>query len=99
MSIEFEVKASKVIDGVYSFQPTVSKDIRGTIWTSFLRDDVEKYLPDDIFFKHDKFSESKYNVLRGIHGDSKSWKLVTSVYGEVHQVVVDLRESSPTYMK
>jgi dTDP-4-dehydrorhamnose 3,5-epimerase len=50
-------------------------------------------------FKHDKFSVSKKNVLRGIHGDTKSWKLVTCVYGEIQQVVVDLRKDSPTYLK
>jgi dTDP-4-dehydrorhamnose 3,5-epimerase len=38
-------------------------------------------------------------VLRGIHGDSKSWKLVTCVYGEIQQVVVDCRKDSPTYLK
>ena len=55
-------------------------------------------LPEGLFFKHDKFSESKHNVLRGIHGDSKSWKLVTCVYGEIYQVVVDMRKNSPTYL-
>jgi dTDP-4-dehydrorhamnose 3,5-epimerase len=38
-------------------------------------------------------------VLRGIHGDEQSWKLVTCVYGEIHQVVIDCREDSPTYLK
>ena len=99
MSIAFDIQPSTVVDGVYNLTPSISKDARGNIWTSFLKDEVEKFLPDDLHFKHDKFSESKYNVLRGIHGDSKSWKLVTCVFGEVHQVVVDLRKSSPTYMK
>jgi dTDP-4-dehydrorhamnose 3,5-epimerase len=78
-------------------RPSVSEDVRGNIWTSFLKDKVEVFLPDDLFFKHDKFSASKYNVLRGIHGDTKSWKLVTCVHGEVQQVVVDMRKDSPTY--
>ena len=56
-------------------------------------------MPNDLCFKHDKFSVSTYNVLRGIHGDSKSWKLVTCVYGEIQQVVVDCRKDSPTYLK
>ena len=77
--------------------PSVSVDARGNIWTSFLKDRVEGLLPDDLFFKHDKFSTSKRNVLRGIHGDTKSWKLVTCVHGEIQQVVVDMRKDSPTY--
>ena len=34
-----------------------------------------------------------------MHGDSKSWKLVTCVYGSIQQVVVDLRKDSPTYLQ
>jgi dTDP-4-dehydrorhamnose 3,5-epimerase len=99
MSIEFDIQESTEIAGVYILRPSISKDARGNIWTSFLKDEVEKLLPDGLYFKHDKFSESRYNVLRGIHGDSKTWKLVTCVFGEIHQVVADLRESSPTFMR
>lgn len=97
MTIEFDINESTEISGVYIMRPSVSEDVRGNIWTSFLKDKVEVFLPDDLFFKHDKFSASKYNVLRGIHGDTKSWKLVTCVHGEVQQVVVDMRKDSPTY--
>lgn len=99
MSIEFKIKRSEKIDGVQVLFPSISFDSRGDIWTSFMKDHVESLLPEGLFFKHDKFSESKNNVLRGIHGDDKSWKLVTCVYGEVHQVVVDLRKTSPTFMQ
>ena len=97
MTIEFDINESTEISGVYIMRPSVSEDGRGNIWTSFLKDKVEVFLPDDLFFKHDKFSASKCNVLRGIHGDTKSWKLVTCVHGEVQQVVVDMRKDSPTY--
>ena len=97
MSIEFDIHESTEISGIYIMTPSVSVDARGNIWTSFLKDRVEGLLPDDLFFKHDKFSTSKRNVLRGIHGDTKSWKLVTCVHGEIQQVVVDMRKDSPTY--
>ena len=97
MSIEFFITESDEIKGVWVIKPSISKDLRGNIWTSFIKDEIEKLLPHGLFFKHDKFSASKYNVLRGIHGDSKSWKLVTCVYGEIQQVVVDLREFSRKY--
>lgn len=99
MSFEFTISKSKQIDGVYIIKPNISSDLRGTIWTSFYKDTIEKLLPENLSFKHDKFSQSKYNVLRGIHGDYKSWKLVTSVFGEVHQYIIDLRKDSPTYLK
>ena len=97
--MDFDIQESTEILGVYILSPSVSEDVRGNIWTSFLKDEVEKLLPDNLYFKHDKFSTSKHNVLRGIHGDTKSWKLVTCVYGEIQQVVVDMRQDSPTYQK
>jgi dTDP-4-dehydrorhamnose 3,5-epimerase len=97
MSIEFNIQESTEISGVYILKPSISEDARGNIWTSFLNDEVEKLLPRDLYFKHDKFSTSKHNVLRGIHGDTKSWKLVTCVHGEIQQVVVDCRKDSSTY--
>jgi dTDP-4-dehydrorhamnose 3,5-epimerase len=99
MSIKFDIKKSENIDGVKVIVPNISSDRRGTIWTSFMKDELQKLLPKGLEFKHDKFSESRQNVLRGIHGDNKSWKLVTAVYGEIQQVVVDYRSDSQTYKK
>ena len=99
MAFDFTIKESKLLKGVMIIKPSVSSDMRGSIWTSYLKDEIDKLLPAGLNFKHDKFSESSHNVLRGIHGDNKSWKLVTSVYGEVQQVVVDCREYSPTYLQ
>ncbi len=99
MSFDFEITESKKLKGVMIIKTSVSSDRRGTIWTSFLKEQIDELLPDGLYFKHDKFSQSCRNVLRGIHGDNKSWKLVTSVFGEIHQVVVDCRKDSPTYLQ
>jgi len=98
MSIDFDIKESKEIKGLWLLKPEIFEDMRGDIWTSFVKKEVEKLLPNNLQFNHDKFSSSSQNVLRGIHGDTKSWKLVTCIYGEIHQVVVDLRKDSPTYL-
>ncbi len=98
MAINFTITESK-IKGVWIIKPSIAEDNRGNIWTSFIKDEIEKLLPDDLYFKHDKFSESKKNVLRGIHGDEKSWKLVTCVYGSIQQVGVDCTKESGTYKK
>ena len=84
---------------VFIIKPSISTDVRGNIWTSFIKNDIESLLPDNLYFKHDKFSKSKKNVLRGIHGDTKSWKLVTCVFGDIYQVVVDCRKNSSSYKK
>jgi len=99
VKISFDIQESEIIEGIWLITPTVSEDSRGSIWSSFIQNDIEGLIPDDLHFKHDKFSISKFNVLRGIHGDVKSWKLVTCVYGEIQQVVVDLRKDSSSYLK
>jgi dTDP-4-dehydrorhamnose 3,5-epimerase len=96
---DFEVYNSEIIPDVKFFKPSVFEDLRGTLYTTFHGDVFDNYIPDFLSFKHDKFSQSKQNVLRGIHGDIKSWKLVTAVYGEILQVFVDNRQDSPTYKK
>ena len=97
MTIDFVVKDSKLISGLRIITPSVYDESRGSIWTSYNTNQIGSLIPEGLSFKHDKFSSSKYNVLRGIHGDNKSWKLVSCVYGSVLQVVVDLREDSSSY--
>jgi len=83
-----------MLDEIRVFENDAGIDERGSIWTTWKKDEWR-----DIEFNHDKFSISKRNVLRGLHGDNKSWKLVTCVYGEVFQVVVDARPESKNYLK
>ena len=42
---------------------------------------------------------SKKKVLRGLHCDFKSWKLVTCTYGKVFLVVVNMKKNSKNYLK
>ena len=75
-------------------QNSVFKDKRGQLWTTWKKGIFSKHK-----FNHDKFSISKKNVLRGLHCDFKSWKLVTCVYGKILLVVVDMRKKSKNYLK
>ncbi len=77
------------------FQPSSFEDYRGELWTTW-KGDEWKY--PHIDFNHDKVSTSRKNVIRGLHGDNKSWKLATCLYGEMYYVVVDNRKDSPTYL-
>jgi dTDP-4-dehydrorhamnose 3,5-epimerase len=81
-----------MINGVIVKQPDVFTDYRGDYWTTWEDTDF------DLVFNHDKVSTSGYGVLRGIHGDNKSWKLVTCLYGSIYFVIVDNRPTSDTYM-
>jgi len=69
-------------------------DHRGYYWTTW-----NKKTFRNIKFNHDKFSISKKNVLRGIHCDFKSWKLVTCVFGKIFLVIVNVNKNSPKYLK
>ena len=98
MAINFHIQKSTKLQGVFIITPNLASDIRGNIYTSFLKEELEKLLPQGLYFKHDKFSLSSQRVLRGIHGDTKSYKFVGCVHGEILQVVVDCRKTSPTYL-
>ena len=82
-----------MIKGVKIFKDTIFKDKRGYIWTSYQKKRHE------LNYVHDKFSSSKKNVLRGLHGDKKTWKLVSCVFGEVFFVVVNFNSKSRDYKK
>ena len=96
---DFDIIESSVVKGVKIITPSVHNDERGTLFTTFYQDVYSELIPNGLQFKHDKFARTIQKVLRGIHGDTKSWKLVTAVYGEITQVVVDNRVESPTYTK
>ena len=50
-------------------------------------------------FVEQDFSLSRRNVLRGLHGDPKTWKLISCLYGEFYLVVLNYIESSPSFGK
>ena len=94
-----EILNGNTLSEVITFKPSVNHDSRGSIFTTYSSSFYNKFLPQKVDFIHDKFAESKKNVLRGLHGDNKTWKLITCIYGELFEVVADMREDSPTYMK
>ena len=85
----------KIFDEIRVFQPEAYEDNRGELSTIYKKDEY----PIKIDFNHDKISTSRKNVIRGIHGDDKSWKLVTCLYGDLYFVVVDNRKNSKTYLQ
>jgi len=81
------------IKDIKILEPDVYTDYRGDLWTLWKDGQFE------LNFNHDKVSTSRKNVLRGIHGDYKSHKLVTCLQGELYFVVVDNRPESPSYLQ
>ena len=71
---------------------SVFTDKRGDYWTSWKKNNYK------LNFNHDKFSLSKENVLRGLHGDKKTWKLLSCVYGKVFFVIVNFEKKSNKFL-
>jgi dTDP-4-dehydrorhamnose 3,5-epimerase len=86
------------LPGVLLLNTPVYQDNRGAFFESFnLRKMTEAGLPTN--WAQDNFSQSKKNVLRGIHYQviQPQGKLVWVAYGAVLDVAVDLRKSSPHF--
>ncbi len=66
------------------FKPDVFEDHRGLYIELYNK----KNLPA-IEFVQDDISVSFKNVLRGIHGDAFTWKLISCLRGSIYLVVVD----------
>jgi dTDP-4-dehydrorhamnose 3,5-epimerase len=93
------MRASRTeLEGVWRIEPEVFQDHRGSYVELF---DTEHYreLCGDIAFVQDDISVSHERVLRGLHGDFVTWKLVSVLAGRGHAVIADNRPASPTYRR
>jgi len=82
------------IEGIKVFTPRVFNDDRGYLFESFR----SSWLPG-VEFVQDNHSHSTKGALRGLHyqHEHPQGKLVRVVRGEVFDIAVDIRESSPTF--
>jgi dTDP-4-dehydrorhamnose 3,5-epimerase len=73
--------------GLLKIFPKVNfKDFRGSYIEVFNKRYYKKILKID--FIEDDFTINKQNVFRGIHGDHKTWKLISCVYGKCEAIIV-----------
>ena len=88
------------ISEVKIIKPDIYKDKRGCFYESYNYSNFKKI--DDVIFKQDNESISKYGVLRGLHFQKHPYgqaKLVRAVKGKIQDVAVDIRPDSKTYKK
>lgn len=89
------------IDGVWIIEPKIFFDPRGYFMEAFKQQEFDATI-GQINFIQDNESQSSFGTLRGLHyqkGDYSQAKLVRVIKGEVLDVAVDLRQSSPTFGK
>jgi dTDP-4-dehydrorhamnose 3,5-epimerase len=87
------------IPDVLLIEPRVFEDARGFFFESFREDVFKKETLLDVSFVQDNHSKSSKGVFRGLHYQippHAQAKLVRVTQGEVLDIVVDIRESSPT---
>ena len=86
---------------VLILEPKVFGDARGFFFESFNARDFAQSTGLDVQFVQDNHSKSAKGVLRGLHYqiEHPQGKLVRVTQGEVFDVAVDLRRSSPTFGK
>jgi len=107
------IKVSKTkLKGVLQISPDVFKDRRGEFVETYNKELynglIARYIEHsaryrkkgiNIKFVQDDISVSKKNVLRGIHADSKAWKLVSCIFGKIYMVIVNCDENSKDFGK
>jgi len=76
--------------------PTNFEDFRGS-YVELYNESLYREAGIEVDFIQDDISTSSRHVLRGIHGDRETWKLISCLYGKFYLVVVDMDEASPTY--
>jgi len=101
---DFYYTRGKILPEIKIIKPSTNHEYRGTISTIYHSDYYDRMLPanevkDGLEFKHDRYSVSYKGVLRGLHYDDKTWKLISCLTGKLYLVVLDVRPHSTTYGK
>ena len=86
------------LNGVQMINTDRFEDYRGELGGIY---DEQKYVVAGLNAKfiYDMVSMSYKNVLRGMHGDNETTKLVQCLHGTVYSVVVNCDENSPCFGK
>ena len=90
--------ADTAVAGVFTITPEVHADARGFLFESYSAREFADVTGIAPCFVQDNHTHSVRNVLRGLHYqlERPQGKLIRVVSGEIYDVAVDLRRSSPT---
>jgi dTDP-4-dehydrorhamnose 3,5-epimerase len=78
--------------------PTVFEDFRGSYVETY-NEKLYQAAGIAVSFVQDDISVSSRHVLRGIHGDRETWKLISCLHGKFYLVVVNQVQGSPHFGK
>lgn len=86
------------LEGVLLIKPDVFEDFRGEYVETY-NEGLYHRSGIPVKFVQDDISVSARNVLRGIHGDARTWKLISCLHGKFYLVVVNCDKESPNFGK
>jgi len=95
----WQTASLKTFNGsVKVYQPSVYREYRGEIWTTY----HNLYHPAatelaEMKNSHVRFSRSYQGVLRGLHWDMQTYKLVQALVGDIYLIVLDMDPARKTY--
>jgi len=84
------------LDGVLLIKLDVFEDFRGQYVETY-NENIYRKNGIDVHFIQDDISISSRHVLRGIHGDTETWKLITCLHGSFYLTVVNNDSNSPQF--
>ena len=90
------------LGGAFIIEPKVFGDHRGWFMESYNKNALKEAGIDIDFVQDNRSFSQKKGTLRGLHCQTTpkcQAKLVTCIKGAVLDVIVDIREGSPTYLK
>jgi dTDP-4-dehydrorhamnose 3,5-epimerase len=86
------------LDGVFLIKLDVFEDHRGE-YTEIYNEQFYYEKGITVKFVQDDISLSTRHVLRGIHGDAETWKLISCLHGKFYLVVVNCDRKSDNFGK
>jgi dTDP-4-dehydrorhamnose 3,5-epimerase len=86
------------VPGIVVIEPKVFEDVRGFFMETYHQPRFTE-AGIDLPFVQDNHSRSRRGVLRGLHYQIRhaQGKLIRAIRGEIYDVAVDIRKSSPTF--
>ncbi len=103
MNFEYIISKDKLkIDGPLLLKPKVFSDSRGFFFESWNQMQFDKIVGQSLTFVQDNHSRSSKGVIRGLHFQESPYqqdKLVRCISGKIFDVIVDIRQNSPTFSK
>ena len=99
MPFPYSIKKIKVIKNSFILKNSKFIDHRGSIESIFNKDIQDRIIKKRFNNYIDKFVIRKKNVITGIHGDNKTWKIISCIFGKIFLVLVNCDKGSKNFKK